>query len=455
MVFRTGMLLMAAAASIWAAGPDESFEPPGRHPALLLDARHLRLLRRERERGSPRWQQFESLIAGSAPMPEPGFALALYYQVAGDEAAGRRAVEWVLGDASDLRQLALVFDWCQPVMSEAQSAALARKLRSALDRPPGSSGIPEARSRVFAAIALSNRAPEVAERELQHDVLKWYRGGVAAALVKGQDMIPRADQYALLEILHAVRDNLSIDLREAIPDYFRQLSICNLLSYYPAPKAAPENDYRIPASRIPASRSGEPSFRKAMLARAADLALVAYDSNALGSQFLQGWLIHDRFVMRGAFGSPYEFLWANPYLPGIGYDSAPLSVHDAMLGRLFVRSGWDDDALWAGYFDGQLQVFSGGAPKVIESRSMKVLRVGETVIAPAAVPSSPVFDDPLRELFLVGLNPSQAYLLGFGRNKALREVADPSGILALNFPEPFHGTIRIREARKPAGAAAQ
>lgn len=441
MVLRTCLLVLTAAALISTAEPDESFQPPGQHPALLLNARRLRLLQRERERQSPRWRQFESFITGNASLPEPGFALALYYQAAGEEAAGRRAVEWALGYGSDLRQLALVFDWCQPVMSAQQSAALARKLESALDHPPLSPGIPEARSRVFAAIAIGDRAPKVAEREIQRAVVRWFRGGLAAALESGHDVVARADQYPLLEILHVIRDNLSIDLREAVPDYFKQLSTCNLLSYYPAPYAAPENDYRIPASR-----SGERSVKTAILARAADLALVAYDSNALGSQFLQGWLIHDRFVMRGAFGAPYEFLWANPYLPGLGFDRAPLSVHDALLGRLFVRSTWDDDALWAGYFDGQLQAFSGGAAKAVETRLMKALRVGDAVIAAAAAPSSPAFNVPLGKLFLIGLKPAHAYWLKSGRNEPQREVADPSGIIGLSFRPEFQGTIRIREA---------
>src|SRR4051812_5979879 len=54
------------------------------HPRLLLRPQRLRLLKRERERQSARWRQLEILVAGSAPMPEPGFAWALYYQVAGD-----------------------------------------------------------------------------------------------------------------------------------------------------------------------------------------------------------------------------------------------------------------------------------------------------------------------------------------------------------------------------------
>ena len=54
------------------------------HPRLFLPAPRLRLLKRERERSSARWQQFELLVAGNAPMPERGFAHALYYQVSGN-----------------------------------------------------------------------------------------------------------------------------------------------------------------------------------------------------------------------------------------------------------------------------------------------------------------------------------------------------------------------------------
>jgi len=33
---------------------------------------------------------------------------------------------------------------------------------------------------------------------------------------------------------------------------------------------------------------------------------------------------------------------------------------DDTLGSLFMRSSWDDDAKWLGYFNNQLQVFEGG-----------------------------------------------------------------------------------------------
>jgi hypothetical protein len=434
------MALLAAAVSLAAAQFDEDFAPPGQHPALLLNARRLRLLRRERERQSPRWQQFEALIKGNARMSEPGFAEALYYQVAGDEAAGRRAVEWALGDGGDLRQLALVLDWCRPVLNERQSAELSARVERALERAPQSASVPEARERVFAAVAIADRAPKLAERELHRAVVSWFRGELVTALKSGRDVVPRGDLYALLETLHAVRDNLNIDLRESLRSYFRQLPTIDLLSYYPATYPAPENEYRIPCVK-----GGEPDLRLAVLARAADLSLVAYDPNALENQFLQGWLMHDRYVMRSAFGASYELLWANPYQPGLSYYNTPLSVHDELLGRVFVRSSWDDDALWAGYFDGQLQVFENGGAKADGPKPVKPFHIGDCAILETRAPSWPVFGTRLTRLFLVGLRPSRTYRIEIDSREMQEERTDAGGIIELEFSAGFRGAIRIRE----------
>src|ERR1700689_1381901 len=101
---------MATGGALHAA--DEDFHVFADAPRLFLTKQRLRLLQRERERESVRWQQFDTLGAGGSPMPEAGVAQALYYQVSGKVAASRKALEWALsGPATDLRQLALVFDW--------------------------------------------------------------------------------------------------------------------------------------------------------------------------------------------------------------------------------------------------------------------------------------------------------------------------------------------------------
>ncbi len=78
----------------------ETFTRFTRNPPALSRPNRLRLLRRERERKSLRWEQFELLIKGGAPMPEPAFAYALYYRIADDEHAGRKAVAWALNPAN-------------------------------------------------------------------------------------------------------------------------------------------------------------------------------------------------------------------------------------------------------------------------------------------------------------------------------------------------------------------
>src|SRR5689334_1196832 len=114
---------------------EESLRIDAEHPRLFLGTHRLKLLQKEKERRSLRWQQFELLMAGHAPMPEPGFASALYYRVAGDQPSGRAAVTWALGTAgTDLRQLAIVFDWCQELLSPVQSRALAAKLAKGVEQ---------------------------------------------------------------------------------------------------------------------------------------------------------------------------------------------------------------------------------------------------------------------------------------------------------------------------------
>src|ERR1700722_16951489 len=102
----TGVLLAAGFLSTSGAlqAADEDFHVFTDAPRLFLTKQRLRLLQRERERESVRWQQFDALVSGGAPMPEAALAQALYYRVSGNAAAGRKAVEWALsGPATDLR----------------------------------------------------------------------------------------------------------------------------------------------------------------------------------------------------------------------------------------------------------------------------------------------------------------------------------------------------------------
>jgi hypothetical protein len=420
-----------------AAQAVDSYRVYSEPPRLLLAARHLRLLRRERERQSVRWQTLEALIAGKAALPEPGFAQALYYQTVEDKAAAARAVAWASRETADLRQLALVYDWCRAAVDDNESAAMARKLVAALGRPPATRSVSETSARVLAAIAIADTAPQVSEGELRRALGSWWQGEVVPAVGAGRDALPRPEFYALTELLHAVRDNLGVDLRQSLPEFFRQLPLVELLSYYPVP-----NEEAGGAYHVPASARMRPDFRQAMLSRAADLILVAYDPNALENQFLQGWSIDDRFLMRSAFGAPYEFLWANPYQPGLSYYDAPRFVHDRVIGRLFARSGWSDDAFWLGFFGGQLQTFTGQKPQTVALAAAKPIELGETAIHPASERIR--IGSAARRVFVLGFEPARRYRLEAERQKPRELTADPGGILEITFETAYSGALRLK-----------
>jgi hypothetical protein len=421
------------------------------HPRIFLGARRLRLLRRERDRQSLRWNQFHLLMAGKAPMPEPGFAQALYYQVSGNAEAGRQAVEWALGPATDLRQLALVFDWCQDILTTAQSKTLAAKLARGIQQSRRDSTVAAMRSRLLAAVALSGHLPDIPEQEIDQVVGKWWRGEILPAINGGREAVARDDAYPLMEILHVVRDNFNDDLREAAPVFFTDLPMVQLLSYYPAAFPAGENDYRIPAELHKGGTGwsfGQPDVRRAALSRAAELSMVAYDSNAPGSQILQGWLMNDHFLLRGTFGAPYEFLWANPYQPGLSYFQAPLVVHDSLLGRLFVRSSWDEAAAWLGFFSGQLQMFHDGAVTGLDpTAAAEPLDLGRAVILFGAhTQKFKVAAAGKEPVFVVGLKPRQNYIIEVDDEELCEGQSDPGGILALDVPHDMEVGVRLGEA---------
>jgi hypothetical protein len=71
--------------------------------------------------------------------------------------------------------------------------------------------------------------------------------------------------------------------------------------------------------------------------------------------------------MRGALGIAYEFLWANPYQPGLSFDRLSLVFHDPVSGHVFARTSWDDDATWIGYFDGRMQLFQNGQLQTLKA----------------------------------------------------------------------------------------
>jgi len=433
-------------------GADEPIAVITDHPRLFLRPQRLRLLTRERDRSSVRWQQFDSFVAGEAPIPEPGFAQALYYQVSGNMAAGQRAIEWALGPGNDLRQLAQVFDWCQKLLTENQRRALAARIVQRLAATARDDSIPAVNARVLAAVALFDHVPDVPKRELESTVRTWWGGKIAPALAAGQTVVRRQDAYALWELLHAIRDSTNIDLRESCTHFFKSFPTEHIMSYYPPAFRGEDNDFRVGVSE----KTGEPDLREATLSRAADLAMIAYDTNSEDSQYLQGWSMHDNFMLRSPLGAPYEFLWANPYQPGLSFTLLPLVFHDPESGHLFVRSDWDDSAEWFGYFDGVAQLFRDG-----HRTSLRVAGANAPITFPSAViylgESGLKFRLNLEEgqdaVILAGLAPRHTYEIEIDDEEVFDDTTDSAGILSLDLLHGKEVGVRLREPL--AGVAAQ
>ena len=113
----------------------------------------------------------------------------------------------------------------QRFFTEAQQQQLKSRLNS---KPSGTMTFAQARDRVFAAIEVEDAA------SLEAVVEGWWRKTVAPALNDGSRVLENADMYPFMEMAHALRDNLQIDMRDDIRPVFRDLALRRLLNYYPA-----------------------------------------------------------------------------------------------------------------------------------------------------------------------------------------------------------------------------
>jgi hypothetical protein len=435
------VVLLAALATGSAIAQD--FRVYTEHPRLFLQPRKLGLLQKEKQRQSVRWQQFEVVVKSGAALPEPGLANALYSQVSGEASYCERAVTWAQTDGAGLRQVALVFDWCQASLTERTSEALAAKIERGIQATSNDSIVPAVRDRVLAAVALAGHLPGPSEQHLRLAVEQWWSGQILPALNDGRDVVPRDQMLALFEILHAVRDNLKLDLRDSATGYFRDLAASLMFGYYPSPFAAAGSDYYIPAIK----GGGQPDVQRAALVRAAGLCLVSYDASSEAQQFLQGWLTQDRFMLRSAFGAPYEFLWENPYQPGLSYYHFPLFFHNKSVGALFLRSSWDEDATWLGYLDGEVQIFDKNGVKVVTGQpAAKPIRIGNAAVyALAGARSFRGTPPEVDTVFFLGLRPNSGYIIEVQGEKKSTGMTDPGGILAVSVLESPGAEVRIRE----------
>lgn len=439
------LCLVFAVAGMGQTAGDEGYKAYTDSPRLMLRPQRLRLLSREGERQSIRYQQFAGYIANRMAMEEQGFALALAGRTMNNADHCLSAYNWVTKTPRvDLRQKALVVDWCEGMIPEAQWTALAKSLAKIM---PPLTDIASLRDRAFVGLLLVDVDGALSEKIMRETVAHW-RQKIAPGL-RAATAVEPGQMYPLMEFLHVVRDNLEMDLWQDAPRYFVELPLTQMLGYYPAPYPGPDNEFRVAFF----SGDGEPDVKLALMMRAAELSMVALDSNAELAQSLQGWLMQDRYLLRSTFGIPYEFLWANPYQPGLTYHHLPNSYHDKRSGRLFIRDNWEEEARFLCYYDGKIQLFEEGTRKLlkvspttppVELGGATILVGGQNLLKPIQFELA---GTEREAWYIVGLRPNAIYDVEVD-DQELEEVrTDAGGILSLEFVKPAVAGVRISVAK--------
>lgn len=431
-------------------------------PRLFLEDGRLARLRRDVDRQTLRWQALTGLVENGTSFPEQPLVDALRFRVEEIEQPGRAAIGWatrLAGDgihsAADLRQAALVYDWCRPLFDpgdrETVRAALADAVEAVL--PSGSTSVGLVRAAILASIALAGDW-NGSERALATLLETHWGADIRPALVSGQLADDGASLIAVLEASLAVRHNLETDLLRPATDALASLVRTRLLSYYPLDIETAEGRARRP------SHFGADDHQAALQAplyRIAELLLVAYESNLREFQFIQGWVRDDNYLLRSPMAAPYEFLWGNPYLPGLSAQSAPTLAHDPVRGRLFGRTRWERPATWIGYADGRLELLAeDGASATSSLDGLSPMYFPDAVVVPVRPPVKfslawqPAGKPPpeVVKIFLIGLRAGDTYGLKVGGRPARLVEAGPGGILVLRSDPSAPKRNRIDLRRK-------
>lgn len=336
------------------------------HPRLFLDADRLRRLERDAERETRRWMRLKELLEVGAQLEDKPATQALMWRLVRNEQAGREAVEWAVQAASrhfagpgELRQGALVFDWTQDLLGDAQRKAVVQGLAAGAQNATALAGsdVGGVRDGVLAAIAIAGHW-DGSEPALGALLTNQWEREILPLLKAGQLTDNGAELVAVLEICHVVRLNLERDLWREAPEVFRTLPMARILSYLPGGESSGEG-------RLRRRAVGGNEHRDLALSRIGEMLLVSYEIGVRELQFLQGWLRNDSYTLTGPLGAFYELLWINPYVPGLSPTSGPIAAYDPVRGRVFARDSWDDGARWLGWYDGKLVIREGGQERQV------------------------------------------------------------------------------------------
>ena len=429
------LLLVLLPGSLWT---QTDYKVYNDHPRIWLEARRLQRLRKDVERGSQRWRNLQRLIKADVVFPEEPLVLALRFQVAGDDRAGRQATAWArergaagFDDAAELRLAAIVFDWCYDLIAREERVSLAAAMGAGAAALSDRNDLDLAgfRSALLALTAIAGDW-EPSPATIHSLMERHWKPRLFPAVDAGDVLGRPADLAALAEIAQVARYNFEIEFWDRPSPFFGALPLVAILQYYPGSVETPEGLFRHAAA--PVGRAPD-VVREASYGRIAEMIFVAYEHTVGNYPFLQGWLRHDSFTLVSPLGAPYEFLWVNPYLPGLSYFSAPLFMHDKLRGRVFARAGWQDDDLWVGYLGGEFQIFADGERHVIRptDKQPPLLFPGAAVVF-ARVPMSFKVKVPEgRAIYLVGLEEGQPYRVKVNRSKFIDVRAARGGIIAI------------------------
>ncbi len=361
-------------------------------PHLLLTPRRLHRLKLDHDRQTDRWNNFEQRVRTVTDSPERGFELGLYYAIARSEQAGRAAIEWALAHPSEIRQRQLVADWCAPLLSAVQHdtlSAASGTLTGATDP------IRTARESLFQSVLRGQKPPG--------DFRTAWTGALRMLQQDPASMQP--DQlYGLFEIIDAMQTNYRVDLRRDDADLFSKLPEIFLLELSPEQLEHP-----------------------AWKTRMAGLMMVSVDPNLQASSFVQGWAMEDPKQQKDGPGVGYELLWANPYLPGLGYYNMDPWVYQPNTGFLIARMAWEPDACWIKQTPRGFE--SQRCPANVQTATAAF---GKLTVRPLEGRCLTVKHDLNRTVILSGLKPGA--VLTWQSAEAKRSgTADPSGLFLLPF----------------------
>jgi hypothetical protein len=125
----------------------------------------------------------------------------------------------------------------------------------------------------------------------------------------------------------------------------------------------------------------------------------------------------------------------------------PLIYHNADFGKLFVRSSWEEDAEWFGYFDGVMQMFSRGHLTALGAQmNAPPISLKEAMICFAQrARRFHVTLDEEDAVFLLGLRPEHTYQVEIDDEEVFEAGTDRGGILELDVPRGKPVGVRIKE----------